>query len=296
MKPLETDSNDLRGRRDSWPLHSQGFLYYFCPLNRPRIASELRLRLTPTNDASTFDQGKDLCFTQPNPVGAVGHPWRRPLYSIAKHSGSRPIYERLVEEGLVSPELDKSIQSLPKLTFMYSRCQIVHSIYDTFILDLASDWITLVAITESGIAKIRILRQFRDFRFDKVPYSGTVLARFEPSALPQHADTRTVVLRVVQELTPVRCLRPHYDGYIERPRQDHLFTKQFHGKLRPWSIDIDSPDKGKLLTTGLKLIWDSTPGLKRQPPSSPSEARRKPSLDQSIPIERPLQMFDSIRE
>ena len=261
MKPLETDSTNTRGLRDNWPIYSRGFLYYLCPLNRPQIAGELRLRLTPTNDASTFHQGKDLCFTEPNSIGAVGQPWKRPLYSIATNLNSRPLYDKLLEEGLVSPNLDKSIQSLPKLTLMYSRCQVIYALYDTFTLDLSSDWVTLVAVTETGIAAIRILRQFRDLRVDKTPYTGTVLARFEPSSLPQHANTRTVVLRVIQELTPVQCVIPSYDEYLERPSPDHLLAKKFHGKLRQWSVDIDSPDKGKLATTGLKLIWDSTPGL-----------------------------------
>jgi len=89
-------------------------------------------------------------------------------------------------------------------------------------------------------------------------FQGIVQARFERSPLPAHKGTRTVVLRILKEIDAVRCLVPSYDEYIERPKAGHLFSKRFHGKLRPWSVDIDRPHKGKLTTIGLGFLWDST--------------------------------------
>ena len=264
---LRSFPDGRRGQRQMWPDNSKGFLYYHAPPNRPRIAGEVRLRLTPANDPSTFEQGSDLCFidtTNPNDDSTLSQPWRRPLYSLATNLATRPLYEKLIEDGFIPPDLDKAIQSLPKLRFMYSRCQFVHSINDTFILDLSSDWITIASISESGILPIQLLRQFRDFRINQNPYTGSVLARFERSTLPQHINTRTVVLRVLQEVTPVECVLPDYDEYIVRPRPQQLFAKRFHGKLRPWSVNIDRPGVGKRTVMGLKLIWKSTSGLERQ--------------------------------
>ena len=153
--------------RDPWPSNAKGFLYYFCPSGAPPIASEVRLRLTPVNDPKAFEQGEDLHLSN-------GQPWRRPIYSIATNSVLGPLYDKLRQEGLVSSKLDKALKALPKLTFMYSRCQIIHTLTDTFILDLSSDWHTLVAISEKGIAPIHILRQFRDFRLDVTPYKGAL--------------------------------------------------------------------------------------------------------------------------
>jgi len=264
---LRSFPDGRRGQRQIWPDNSQGYLYYHSPPSRPRIAGEVRFRLTPTGDPSTFEQGADLCFDDtPNShdENTISQPWKRPLYSLATNSSTRPLYDKLIDEGFIPPELDKSIQSLPKLIFMYSRCQIVHSLYDTFILDLHSDWITIVAVSESGISHIQLLRQFRDFRIGKNPYTGSILARFEPSALPQHMNTRTVVLRVLQEITPVKCVIPSYDEYIVRPGPHQLYAKRFHGKLRPWCVNIDKPGVGKRTAMGLNLIWRSTSGLQRQ--------------------------------
>jgi hypothetical protein len=70
----------------------------------------------------------------------------------------------------------------------------------------------------------------------------------------------------LKEIDAVRCLVPSYDEYIERPKAGHLFSKRFHGKLRPWNVDIDRPDKGKLTTIGLGFLWNST---KRVNPAIP---------------------------
>lgn len=252
-----------RRARKAWPPHSQGFLYYSSPANRPRIAGELRFRPTPANDPSAFAHGTDLGFAQPL---ATAQPWKRPLYSIATNTGLRPFYEKLLDEHLVPPDLAKSIASLPKITFMYSRCHLIHTLYDPFALDVSADWFSVVAISENGIATTDLLHQFRDLRFNLIPYTGLVLAQFEPSLLPQHKDTRTVVIRILHELTTVRCILPSYDQYIQHPKPGQLYTRHFHGKLRPWSVDIDNPEKGKSTAAGLKLLWESTPGLESESP------------------------------
>lgn len=263
--PYATKSGE--NTRSPWPSDAKGFLYYARPPGAPPIASEVRFRLTPVNDPKAFDHGEDLHLSDERP-------WRRPIYSIATNSVLGPLYDKLRQEGLVSPELDKALKALPKLSIMYSRCQIVHSLSDTFKLDLSSDWHTLFAISEKGIAPIQILRQFRDLRLDTTPYkgayalfekkeglkkkslSGVVLARFEKSPFPTHSGTRTVVLRILKEIDAVQCLVPSYDEYIERPKAGQLFSKQYHGKHRPWSVDIDM---GKLTMPGLRYLWDSTP-------------------------------------
>lgn len=250
-------------KREPWPSNSKGFFYYSTPPHRPRISGELRLRLTPTSDPSTFPQGTDLCLSKhlnqnDNDAPATVTPWRRPLYSIATSSTLRPLYDKLRAEGLVSPTLASALRALPRLTIMYSRCQLVHALQDTFALDLSSDWITLVAMSEHGLASVHLLRHFRDMRAHVCPYTGVVLARFEPSSMPEHRGTRTVVLRILREITPVRCVLPGYDEYIRKPTPGELYEKCFHGKMKPWSVDIDQPARKKLATEGLKLIWDAT--------------------------------------
>ena len=86
------------------------------------------------------------------------------------------------------------------------------------------------------------------------------MARFERSTLPDHKETRTVVLRFLKIITSVKCVIPLYDGNIVPPKEGEL-----HGRSRKgideldqlaWSHGIDI-DKGQYMR-GLRLLWDVT--------------------------------------
>ena len=86
---------------------------------------------------------------------------------------------------------------------------------------------------------------------------GSALVRFERSTLPEHVGTRTVVLRFLKILTPVKCVIPNYDGSIVPPKEGELhrkYRKRIFTRSNPpvWSIDID---KSNMLRS-LKLLWD----------------------------------------
>lgn len=85
------------------------------------------------------------------------------------------------------------------------------------------------------------------------------MVRFERSTLPDHKDTRTVVLRFLKIITPVQCVIPLYDGYIAWPKEGELYQKVPYSfsKSGPqvWSANIDKP-KG-LMQRGLQLLWDA---------------------------------------
>jgi hypothetical protein len=84
------------------------------------------------------------------------------------------------------------------------------------------------------------------------------MVRFERSTLPDHKDTRTVVLRFLKIITPVQCVIPLYDGYIAWPKEGELHQKAYpFSKLdhQVWSANIDKP-KG-LMQRGLQLLWDA---------------------------------------
>ncbi|CAA7262207.1 unnamed protein product [Cyclocybe aegerita] len=241
--------------RIPWPNNSRGFLYYFSPPDRPRIAGELRFRLTESDDPSTFGSGKDIR------VSSTNEPWRRPLYSLAQnpHAQTRPLYDQLVEQELVPSALAAALDKLPKLSLMYTRCRILHTLDDPFPLDLAANWQSMVAISEEGVGQISLLKQFRDHRTMSAPLIvrylvGVMLARFERS----QSQPRSVVLRFLEEINPVVCVVPKYDEYIDKPHAGGLYTKHYHGTRRPWYLDIDDPRKGKLMAEGLRLLWDST--------------------------------------
>ena len=89
---------------------------------------------------------------------------------------------------------------------------------------------------------------------------GSALARFERSTLEEHEGTRTVVLRFLEIITPVKCVMPLYDGYIGQPTEGELYRRSHHNttiiKDDVWSVNIDKPRRG--IKHGLLLLWDAT--------------------------------------
>ena len=83
-------------------------------------------------------------------------------------------------------------------------------------------------------------------------FLGIVLARLERSTLPEHRGTRTIVLRFLKIITPVKCVIPNYDDYISYPKEGELHQRP--GK-KVWSLNIDK--KKSSSGPGLKLFWDT---------------------------------------
>ena len=85
------------------------------------------------------------------------------------------------------------------------------------------------------------------------------MARFERSTIPDHEGTRNVVLRFLKIITPVKCVMPHYDGYIGCPKEGDLYQRTTLNTLKlvepVWSVDVDN-SKGVMLR-GLRLLWDT---------------------------------------
>jgi hypothetical protein len=85
------------------------------------------------------------------------------------------------------------------------------------------------------------------------------LVRLERSTLPQHSGTRTIALRILKIVTPVKCVIPNYDGHVVQPEEGKLhrrvpLTTKAGFALDPqvWSVDID-----KTKQRGLQLLWDA---------------------------------------
>jgi hypothetical protein len=91
-----------------YPTDTKAFLYYFTSPNKPHIAGELRLRVAPSNDFSSFESGSDLL--KPN-----GQPWSRPLYVLPKHY--IPLYEKLREDRLVPDDLDAVLSTFTQKSY-----------------------------------------------------------------------------------------------------------------------------------------------------------------------------------
>ena len=276
---------DIETRRNPYPRDTNAFLYYTAPPERPRIAGELRLRITPSDDPASFASGTDL-------LRSNGQPWSRPLWSLSKQCLF--LYTKLREEGLVSDDVDSILSTWPTKKLKHSLSQILYTLNDTFIVDFSHNALRLPVLTEKGIETIHFRSQFTDLRalYRGEPYTGAythhcsqnddshasigrVLARFERSKYPEHSGTRTIVLRFLKIITPVKCLIPLYDGYIESPKEGELYRRGkdiplrvgyipgpgeerlFHKKTsyRPvWNFNID---RRSSMDRGFQLLWDA---------------------------------------
>lgn len=90
-----------------------------------------------------------------------------------------------------------------------------------------------------------------------------MFARFERSTLREHADTRTIVLRILEALTPIECVLKDYDYHIAMPSPGNLLSGRYQKKgsdpcLQPWSANLDT-GKGKA-TDMISLLWPRYPG------------------------------------
>ena len=82
------------------------------------------------------------------------------------------------------------------------------------------------------------------------------MARFERSTLAEHKDTRTVVLRFLKIITPVKLVIPLYDGRIGHPKEGELYKKPRHTGKNVWSLDVDK-SKSRSISRGFQLLWDA---------------------------------------
>ena len=130
-----------------YPPDMKAFLYYATSPEKLRIAGELRLRVTSSDDPASFESGSDLL--RPN-----GQLWRRPLYFLSKCYYF--LYEKLREDGLVSDDLDKILSTLPSTNPKYRQSQILYTLNDPFIIDFSYPGFLFV-ITEQGVNRLPFL-------------------------------------------------------------------------------------------------------------------------------------------
>jgi hypothetical protein len=146
----------------TYPTDTKSFLYYFTPPGKPRIAAELRLRVTTRDDPASFESGSDL-------LKFSGQPWSRPLCVLPRYYN--PLYQKLREDRLVPDDLDAILStstSKPK----YCGSQRLYTFNDTFFVDFNSIDLRLFVITEQGIEALRCRNPFCEGLFKILPYTG----------------------------------------------------------------------------------------------------------------------------
>ena len=260
-------SRTPNGRHSPSPPDTKAFLYFSTPPGKPRIAGELRLRVASSDDYASFESGSDL--------ESNGQPWSLPLCTLSKYSTPNILYEKLREEQLVPNDLDKVLSSFPDRCLRYRQVQVLYTLNDTFIANFGPTKRSFNIITEQGAETLLYSKVFFDWRIMSHPYTGAyknyhlsillddsnksignALARFERSTLPEHKGTRTVVLRFLKIVTPVKCVLPLYDSHIVPPQEGELYRRTLRSfQQRVWSVNIDKQKCG--LNQRLRLLWEA---------------------------------------
>ncbi|KAF8074031.1 hypothetical protein FPV67DRAFT_1480389 [Lyophyllum atratum] len=229
-----------------FPPNSHGFLYYHHDPKLPVTTGEVRLRLTAGDDPAGFHKGEDL-------VGVHGGLWAISLLTMTK-AYYEPFRILLLEDGLFDSDLMRVIQAGIPQNNSHLRGTYVHYLEQAFVLDVARAGFHSIRVFTPGKMGLMMVRSMfvdrrKKYRDGLVPYSGRILVRFERSTLPQHVGTRSLVLRVLDILEPIKAVIPGYDMHLPVPKEGGLVETHHGGPYpgstppRPWSINLDRPVK-----------------------------------------------------
>jgi len=210
-----------RGKARSESTHKARKPFYITSRRGKCLASrENYASVTSSDDVASFESGSDLLLIN-------GQLWKRPIYMLSKYWP--PLYEKLREDQFIPDDLHKALSTLPLKNPNYYRNHFLYTLNDTFIVDFNRLRLSFLVITEQGLETMSIEKGFfyTNTSTRLRPFTGSALARFERSTLPEHKGTRTIVLRFLKIITPVKCVIPLdvHDDYMYYPKEGELHRR-----------------------------------------------------------------------
>ncbi|KIJ95973.1 hypothetical protein K443DRAFT_682626 [Laccaria amethystina LaAM-08-1] len=230
--------HDMHGKPLPFPPNSSGFLYYYQPQGAPLLAGELRFRLTPNDLPQSFSQGED-CLTPDEDI------WKIPLLVLYRYKAHQNIYRQLQLDGFVSDGLHSKLKTVVKSSSCPRHSGIIlHSLHQVFPVNFAASNLSLFVVGDSTYRRVGFHCPFeiQVSGYKKgPPFTSKGLVRFELSALPEHAGTRTVVMRVVKLVGDPGP----YMGE-DRPQEGALVLRHnpAGGKPRVFCLNVDRNSPG----------------------------------------------------
>ncbi|KAJ6546031.1 hypothetical protein DFH09DRAFT_1040323 [Mycena vulgaris] len=236
-------------QRNPFPAHARGFLYYHFPHGTTPLEGGLRFRCITGNSPSSFPRGHDL-------LGTSGFPWQISLPQLACRAGYAWIAEQLLQENLVTQEqLAQCQRVFGHRNSIYPHHLLFH-LDSTFLLKFSSQVVLTVVgevlhrlnmptlcMDQAGVASV-------------FPWTGSAVARFERSTLPENAGRRVLHIRIMKIIQPVAYTVGGYQGRVVRPEEGHLFTVRYHGgPPLPWAYDLD---RDEIKLSALRVLWDNS--------------------------------------
>ncbi|KDR78122.1 hypothetical protein GALMADRAFT_1302372 [Galerina marginata CBS 339.88] len=217
-----------------------GVLYYHRPPGLHELSGGLRFRLCP--HVSLFSKGKDLEID-------TGEPWHIPLYCLLRMEGWNSIVSLLANDRLIDDQLVSDVMQLPRRGAV-SGSRLLFTLDQPFILDLQQETFSLVFMDRKNLFTILLQYMTQDRRnlSGFQPYEGRILVKLEWSTLVAHSKNPTLVLRVLDVLTPVRCVvEGGYDEFMAPPTPGQLIAKKRSRSknYNPWTLRLDVRSKSK---------------------------------------------------
>ncbi|KAJ7082626.1 hypothetical protein B0H15DRAFT_852158 [Mycena belliarum] len=229
-----------------FPDDTHGFVYYHSQPHISPLAGSVRFRVTQDNAPSSFAHGHDLL----SPSGA---PWQTLLPQIACRPTFKWLASYLIRDGLVAEELLSRCRDVFRERASIHPNKILFTFDSSFLIDLSSETDLTIAGDTLHTLRLDIFKMGTRV----YPWTGSALARFEPSTFPEYAGRRVIHLRFLKVLDPVTPLvdLQTYRGRMQEPREGELFTVSHYGRLpKPWAYDIDASNSK--VAAALRALWD----------------------------------------
>ncbi|KAJ7663398.1 hypothetical protein DFH06DRAFT_987072 [Mycena polygramma] len=241
----KNDGQNIRTPIVPFPPHSSGFLYYHRTPNAAPLEGSIRLRITPDPTPSSFQIGHDLSLPS-------GVPWQLLLLQLASQKLRTRFCDQLVDENLVPPQQLAKCRALPS-TLIYPPLTLFR-LDQPFPLNFGST--ILLTLVGHALHKLRLCLFYADKDGAQChPWTGSAVARFEPSTLPEAAGRRVVHLRIVKITTPVLCnLEKNYTVRLTKPEEGQLLLRRSGDAETPWAYDIDAKNSDTSLA--FRALWD----------------------------------------
>ncbi|KAF8161958.1 hypothetical protein K438DRAFT_1942224 [Mycena galopus ATCC 62051] len=241
------------GSRIPFPDHLTGFLYYHRHPHSAPLEGGIRFRVTPDNAPSSFHRGADLLL----PSGA---PWQITLPQVACRLQNERLCLQLLEEKLVTHQQISWSRKIFGTVQGNRRVIAAEHLLFRLTQEFAIKFTRELQLSVVGPTALHDLRchLFRTRqRPDFFPFTGSAIARFEPSTSPEYAGRRVVHFRILKIISPVTCLADGYQGLVLKPEEGQLLVHSIHRRPpKPWSYDID--ENNTVLAVALRVLWDNS--------------------------------------
>ncbi|KAJ7082648.1 hypothetical protein B0H15DRAFT_785662, partial [Mycena belliarum] len=241
-----------RRMKRPFPDNTHGFLYYHPASPAAPLGGSIRFRITPDPSPHSFRHGSDL-------LAPSGLPWRILLPQIACRKIFARLGPQLVRDGLVTEAQLSRCRDL-----FYNRGSIhpdstVFSLDSIFLVQFNGEF--SLTIVGAQAQKLKAFAIFRETSSNRrcFPWTGSAIARFEPSTLPEYAGRRVLHIRFLKMIEPVSLAvdLPAPPERVMRPEEGELFIISRYGQApRPWAYDVDRPNVDAAAI--LRDLWENS--------------------------------------